>query len=359
MTLLLTYLFLALFLAAMCSILEATLLSSTSSYIESLSKKGYSVKTVDLVRGVKDNINKSISSILTINTFATTMCAAGVGSQATIVFGSDWQAVVAFILTLLMLYIAEIYPKTMAAIYWKKFLVPSSYVITVLIKITYPLIWFASFITNYLQKNKQSENNFSKDEIMAIVNLSEQEGTLKTKESTLIENLFKLAHIRTEEIMTPRSVVFAFNSKITVDEAIKTDKTYIFSRIPVYNETIDDIVGVVYSQTILEEAVEDKDDTLIKDLMKPIRRVSKDMSVSALLELLIAEQTHILIVEDKYGQTSGIVTLEDAIETLLGVEIVDETDECEDMQALARNRVKKNKELLSLKKIIFQKELIK
>lgn len=141
MTLLITYLLLTLILSFMCSLLEATLLSSTSSYIESLDKKGYSSKTVDLAKDVKQNIDKSISSILTLNTFANTMGAAGVGAQAAIIFGSNWQAVIAFTLTLMVLFISEIFPKTLGAIYWRKFIVPAVYIISFMVKITYPFIF--------------------------------------------------------------------------------------------------------------------------------------------------------------------------------------------------------------------------
>ena len=168
MTLLVTYLLLTLILSFMCSLLEATLLSSTSSYIESLDKKGYSPKTVDLAKDVKQNIDKSISSILTLNTFANTMGAAGVGAQAAIIFGSNWQAVIAFILTLLILYTSEIVPKTIGALYWKNLLVPSAYLISFMIKITYPLVWFSSFITNYISNNKKDEINFSMPSLLQI-----------------------------------------------------------------------------------------------------------------------------------------------------------------------------------------------
>lgn len=353
MTLLFLYLFLALFFSSLCSILEAALLSCTPSYIESLDKKGYSPKTVQLVKDLKSNIDKSISSILTVNTFSHTMGAAGVGAQATIVFGEQWQSLVAFILTLLVLYISEIYPKTVAAVYWRRFIVPSAYIIHFMIKITYPFVWVATLITDYIQRNKKDESNFSKDEIMAIVNLSEKEGTIQSKESILIQNLFKLKNIKTEDIMTPRSVVFALKSNLTVEKAIENDKIYIHSRIPIYDESIDDIIGIVFSQTILEESVEERDKTLLKDIAVPVYKVSENLSVSVLIDLFIRRKSHLFVVHDNYGQTSGVVTLEDAIETLLGVEIIDEMDEVVDMQEFAKDKSKKFQDKLSLNKSKF------
>jgi CBS domain containing-hemolysin-like protein len=325
----------------MCSLLEATLLSSTSSYIESLDKKGYSPKTVDLAKDVKQNIDKSISSILTLNTFANTMGAAGVGAQAAIIFGSNWQAVIAFILTLMVLFISEIFPKTLGAIYWRKFIVPAVYIISFMVKITYPFIFIATFITNTLQKGRKNEVNFSKDEIITIVNMSEKEGVLQAKESILIKNLFKLKNIKAKDIMTPRTVVFAFDSKTTLKEALLNDNLYVYSRIPVYNESIDDIAGVVFKQTILEKRVKKKKKTLLKDIMVPVHKVPENISVSTLFDMFIRMKMHLFIVQDEYGQTSGVVTLEDALETLLGIEIVDEMDQVTDMQEFAKDENKR------------------
>lgn len=341
MTLLVTYLLLTLILSFMCSLLEATLLSSTSSYIESLDKKGYSPKTVDLAKDVKQNIDKSISSILTLNTFANTMGAAGVGAQAAIIFGSNWQAVIAFILTLMVLFISEIFPKTLGAIYWRKFIVPAVYIISFMVKVTYPFIFLATFITNALQKGRKNEANFSKDEIITIVDMSEKEGVLQAKESILIKNLFKLKNIKAKDIMTPRTVVFAFDSKTTLKEALLNDNLYVYSRIPVYNESIDDIAGVVFKQTILEKRVKKKKKTLLKDIMVPVHKVPENISVSTLFDMFIRMKMHLFIVQDEYGQTSGVVTLEDALETLLGIEIVDEMDQVTDMQEFAKDENKR------------------
>ena len=341
MTLLVTYLLLTLILSFMCSLLEATLLSSTSSYIESLDKKGYSPKTVDLAKDVKQNIDKSISSILTLNTFANTMGAAGVGAQAAIIFGSNWQAVIAFILTLMVLFISEIFPKTLGAIYWRKFIVPAVYIISFMVKITYPFIFIATFITNTLQKGRKNEVNFSKDEIITIVNMSEKEGVLQAKESILIKNLFKLKNIKAKDIMTPRTVVFAFDSKTTLKESLKNDNLYFYSRIPVYNESIDDIAGVVFKQTILEKRVKKKKKTLLKDIMVPVHKVPENISVSTLFDMFIRMKMHLFIVQDSYGQTSGVVTLEDALETMLGIEIVDEMDQVADLQEFAKDESKR------------------
>src|SRR3989339_347169 len=327
MTLLIIYLSIALFISFICSMLEAVLLSSTNSYVESLSKD-HNENLVSKIKRLKADIDKPISSILTVNTFAHTMGAAGVGAQAQIVFGDEWQTFIAFIVTLLILYFSEIIPKTFGVLYWKKLLIPSAH-------------WISSFLTNYISKNKKHQSNFSRDEIMAVVAMGEKEGTILSKESDLIENLLKLKNIKAKDIMTPRSVVFSMSASTTIEEAIEDDRMYIHSRIPIFRETLDDVVGVVFNQRILEESVEDNDEITLESISHEVHMVSENVPVPHLIDLFVKRKTHLFIVYDNYGQTVGVVTLEDAIETLLGVEIVDEMDEIEDMQVFAKDRSKK------------------
>lgn len=349
MTLLITYLLVAVLVSFLCSILEAVLLSSTPSYIESLSKTMNS-NTVEMLRELKSNTNRSVSSILILNNFVLILGAAGVGAQSQILFGQEMEAAIAIILAFCLLYFSEIIPKTIGAIYWKKLLVPSAYIINFLIKVLYPLVWISMFLTNAISKGKIKESTFSRDEIMAAVTMGEKEGSILSKESALIENLFKLKNIKTKDIMTPRSVVFALKSDITVEEAIEDDKMYIHSRIPIFTDTIDDVIGIVFNQNILEQSVEEKDQTILLDITVPVHKISENVPVSSLIDQFINRKTHLFIVQDNYGQTSGVVTLEDAIETLLGVEIVDEMDEVEDMQAFARNKNKQFQDKMLVEK---------
>ena len=339
MTLLITYLLIAILISFLCSVLEAVLLSSTNSYIQSLSNKENET-VVNKLKDLKSNIDKPISSILTINTFAHTMGAAGVGAQAQIVFGAEWQAVVAFVVTLLILYFSEIIPKTIGALYWKKLLVPAAYIISFMMVISTPFTWFSSILTNFISKNKKHQSNFSREEIMAIVAMGEREGAILAKESDLIENLLKLKNIKAKDIMTPRSVVFALPAATTIEEAIDDDRMYIHSRIPIYGETLDDIIGVVFNQKILEESNEDHDERTLESISHQVHMISENIPVPHLIDLFVKRKTHLFIVFDNYGQTVGVVSLEDAIETLLGVEIVDEMDEIEDMQLFAKDKSK-------------------
>jgi CBS domain containing-hemolysin-like protein len=349
MTLLFTYLLIALSISFICSILEAVLLTSTNSYIETLSKETHG-NAVDILKKLKSNIEKPISSILILNTFAHTMGAAGVGAQAQLLFGDEWQTAIAFGLTLLILYASEIIPKTIGAIYWRTLLIPSAYLISFMIKITYPLVWFSGLITNFISKGKSTDSPLSRDEIMAVVSMGEREGSILAKESTLIENLLKLKNIKTKDIMTPRSVVFSMEAKTTIAEALGEDRMYIYSRIPIYSESIDDIIGMVFNQTILEESVEERNYKLLEEIIVPVHKISENLPVSVLIDLFIKRKTHLFVVHDNYGQTSGVVTLEDALETLLGVEIMDEMDEVEDMQAFAKDKNKQFQDKMLLEK---------
>lgn len=337
--------------------LEAVLLSCTNSYIESL-PKDTNEDTVAMLKDLKSNIDKPISSILTINTFANTMGAAGVGAQAQILFGQEWQTAVAFGITLLILYVSEIIPKTIGALYWKKLLVPAGHIISFLITITTPFTIISSVITRYISKNKKMHHNFSRDEIMAVVAMGEKDGTIHAKESDLIENLLKLKNIKAKDIMTPRSVVFALRGSITIEEAIEDDRMYIHSRIPIFGETLDDVIGVVFNQRILEESVEDHDTVTLESISNQVHMVSENLPVQNLIDQFIKRKTHLFIVYDSYGQTAGVVTLEDAIETLLGVEIVDEMDEIEDMQLFAKDKSKQFQDRLKLEKKKIEKARI-
>ncbi|PNV83668.1 MAG: transporter [Sulfurimonas sp.] len=354
MTLLIVYLSLAILISFLCSILEAVLLSSTNSYVESLSKD-HNEHLVNKLKCLKSNIDKPISSILTVNTFAHTMGAAGVGAQAQILFGEEWQAAVAFVVTLLILYFSEIIPKTIGALYWKKLLVPSAYMISFMMTISAPFTWFSSFLTNYISRNKKHQSNFSRDEIMAVVAMGEREGAILSKESDLIENLLKLKNIKAKDIMTPRSVVFAMPSSTIIEEAVEDDRMYIHSRIPIYKETLDDVVGIVFSQRILEESNEDNDSVTLESISHEVHMVSENVPVPHLIDLFVKRKTHLFIVYDSYGQTVGVVTLEDAIETLLGVEIVDEMDEIEDMQLFAKDRSKKFQDKMKFERTKMEK----
>lgn len=334
MGLLLFYLFLALIVSFVCSILEAVFLSITPTYIASLDNDNKLKKKLE---HLKKNIDKSISSILILNTIAHTIGAFGVGAEAVHLFGIEWQSLIAVILTLLILYVSEIIPKTIGATYWRPLTQPTVQFIGFLIKILYPLIMLSSLITHKIQKVKN--DGPTREEIVAMAEMGEESGILEEKEELLIINLLQLKQVRVHNILTPRGVVFSLNAEQIIEETLNENNTFIYSRIPVFEDSIDNIIGVVLSRDILKSTSLDQSDNLaLKTITKSVFVVSENLPVYYLMDQFIKRKEHLFVVHDSYEQYVGIVTLEDAIETLLGVEIVDEADNVTDMQQLAREK---------------------
>lgn len=287
-----------------------------------------------LLTAVKDKLDESLSSILILNTFAHTVGAVGVGSQAVQVFGAQWETVIAILLTLIILYFSEIIPKTLGATFWRKLAVPAAFTIGWLVKVVYPLVWMATRITKFIAKD--NENEITREEIIALASLGYKDGTLYTQENQYLHNLLRLRDINTEQILTPRSVVHMLNESISVKDALELPQTKQFTRIPVFREGVDDITGKVIRKDLYEAERNGQGEEPIKNYAVPIMRVSEKLPVQQLLDHFIKHKVHLCMVEDEFGQTTGIVTLEDAIETLLGREIVDESDQVEDMQEFAK-----------------------
>lgn len=335
MTLLLIYLAIAIGVSFLCSILEAVLLSVTPAFIESqLEPKP---RRGRVLKEVKENLDKSISSILILNTFAHTMGAAGVGAQATKVFGARWETLIAVLLTLAILYLSEIIPKTLGATFWKQLALPAAQVIRWLVKLLYPLVWVSARLTDMFGAGGHV-SSINREELAALAKLGARHGSLGAQEGALLENILKLREIRAAQILTPRTVVSALAANLTVREAMTQMKEVPFTRLPVYSSDLDSIVGLVLRPRILEAMLEDSGDNPLTDYMVPIHRVAAELRVPILLDLFIRRREHMFLVEDEYGQTAGIVTLEDAVETMLGREIMDESDTIADMQELARAR---------------------
>ncbi|MEM9255126.1 MAG: hemolysin family protein [Pseudomonadota bacterium] len=335
MTLLVTYLLIAIGVSFMCSILEAVLLSLTPGFIGAqLEEKP---KRAAALKHVKDNLDQSISSILILNTFAHTMGAAGVGAQAVKVFGARWETLIAFLLTLAILYFSEIIPKTLGATYWKQLALPAAHIIKWLVKLLYPLVWLSARLTELFSGGGHG-SAVSRDELTALARLGARHGSLGSQESELLENILTLRQTRTEEILTPRTVVSALSADQTVSEALETMNDMPFTRLPVYEDDLDTMVGLVLRPQVLGVELDGGGDGPLTECLVPIYRVSEELPVLRLLDLFIKRREHLFLVEDEYGQTAGIVTLEDAVETLLGREIMDESDTVEDMQELARTK---------------------
>ncbi len=337
MDLLLLYFFGAVGISFFCSILESVLLSVNMAYVSVLERE--KPNAGKLLRSHKENINKSIASILILNTIANTLGAAAVGAQAKSIYGNEAVFYVSAILTFAILFFSEIIPKTIGAVHWKKLAPTSAYVIKFFIWLTYPIILMTLFVTNRISKGNDSMS-LSREELLESTLISEDRGVLKEQESDVIENILQLDSIKIEKILTPRTVVYALDGTRTIKDIIENeDAIYKFSRIPVYDGSIENITGLVMTKKIFKHAHIDDTQTL-NDIKKNIFKVSENIPVSKALNLFINKKDHMFLVVDSYDQTEGIVTLEDCVETILGVEIVDESDSDVDMRELAKQKMR-------------------
>lgn len=311
------------------------------SMLESEGRTGAS-----LLKKYKQDIDKPISAILTLNTIAHTVGAAGVGAQSQEIWGDEFFAVTSAVLTFLILVLSEIIPKTIGASYWRQLAIPSARIIHTLVIITYPFVLLSEFITHFFSSNHQPMT-VSREEVSAMVNVGAEEGVLATKENRMIQNLLKLDDIKARDIMTPSSVVEMAEESMTLREFYRHDAYSTYSRIPVYNEENDDFIkGYVLRQTILEKLSEDKFELRLTDIVRPVLTFQENEPVSKIWEKLLAKKEHISVIIDEYGCFRGIVTMEDVIETMLGTEIVDEKDTVTDMQELAREKWQEQQEAL-------------
>jgi len=337
MDLLILFFLLSVGVSFLCSILESVLLSVNMSYVSVLEKER--PKIGQLLKNHKLDINKSIASILILNTVANTLGAAVVGAQAAIVFGNEAMVVVSVVLTFAILFFSEIIPKTIGAIYWKQLAPAASQIIRVFIWLTYPIIILTLFVTNRISKGKDT-NTFTKEELLESMLIGEDDGIIDEKESDFIENILNLDKIKVADVLTPRSVVFALDESMTLKEVIeKEEEIYKFSRIPVYRESIEEVTGIVMTKKIFKYARQNENQTLA-DIKKEIFVLNENIPVSKALDLFISKKDHMFLIQDSYDQTEGILTLEDCVETILGVEIVDESDSIDDMRELAKLKMK-------------------
>lgn len=344
--LLTVYVLLALVFSFLCSVAEAVLLSITPTYIEGIREKS-SARAKLLTRLRQTSVDQSLAAILTLNTIAHTVGAVGAGAEATKVFGSAWVGLFSAIMTLLILFLSEIIPKTIGAVHWRRLSWPTALFVNALIKILYPFIWFAEKLTRLIAHGK-TMHVFSRDEFIAMADIGERSGRIHEHESRIFRNLFQFGSLRAMDIMTPRTVISALKQDMTISEAAKVVAELAFSRYPVYVDDIDDAPGFVLKEDIYILELKNQGDTKLEAIKRDLRAVPETMPLALLLEFLLDQRQPIALVVDEYGGTAGLVTLEDVVETLLGMEIVDEMDEVRDMRALARRQWEKRARALGL-----------
>lgn len=345
MTLLIFYLLLALVVSFLCSILEASLLSFTPSYIESLSEEKPELSK-DL-RQLKDKIDQPLAAILSLNTIAHTVGAAGVGAQAAVVFSSISTGIISGILTLLILVFSELIPKTLGAKYWRQLAFFTTKTLKILIWAMYPLVLLSNVITK-LMGGSAHGMVVSREELSAMADIGHQEGVFAENEMRIIKNLIAFQEVKVRDIMTPRTVVVMADGKLSLKE-IYHDKSYLrFSRIPVFSQNRDNILGYLHKHELLEKLADDQHDLKVKEIVRQIIILPYDLSVPKAFERLMEKREHIALVIDEYGGMVGVVTIEDVLETLLGIEIVDEYDNTRDMQEYARQKWRERAKTLGI-----------
>ncbi len=344
--LLVSYILLALVFSFLCSVAEAVLLSITPSYIAGLRDR--KPKLAALLKRLKqENVDQSLAAILTLNTIAHTVGAIGSGSKATVVFGSAWFGLFSAVMTLMILFLSEIIPKTIGAVYWRNLAGLTAQFVRGLIWSLYPLIWVSEALTRLIARRK-SAHVFSREEFIAMAGIGERAGKLDQRESRIIKNLFRFDSLTAKDIMTPRTVISGLPQDMSVTEALDVKPSVTHSRLPLYQGNLDHITGFILRDDLLIAKAQDRGDVKLETLKREIKTVLDDMSLSNLLEFLLEKRQYIALVIDEYGGTQGLVTTEDVVETLLGMEIVDEMDRVEDMQVLARQQWAKRARALGL-----------
>lgn len=345
MALLIAYVTLALGVSFLCSLMEAVLLSLTPAYIAALQKDEHPM--ADRLQDYKSNVDRPLAAILSLNTVAHTVGAAGAGAQAQVVFGDAWFAVASAVLTLLILIVSEIIPKTLGAVAWRQLGPGVGRMLRGVMIITWPLVKLSELVTEVIARGKP-HGRMSRQEFEALADIGREEGLIDETESKTLKHLLRFGKLRVADAMTPRTVLVTVPQTATVAEVMAEHPDLQFSRMPVRGANPDEILGYVLKDTLLLKAAEGAPDAPIHDMIRPITLVPVSELLWDVFEKLLKAREHIALAIDPYGGTAGVITLEDLVETLLGMEIVDEVDGVRDMQALAREQWRKRARRLGL-----------
>ena len=339
MALLLTFLFLTLIVSFLCSVLEATLMSTPISYITMREEEGD--KGAAMMKAYKTDPSRAIAAILSLNTIANTIGAAGVGRQATLVFGSAWFGVVSAVMTLLVLIISEIIPKTIGTTYWKSLMGFAARAIKVLITCLYPIVICIEWIQKVISP-KTAETSISREEVGAMADVAEESGELDEDENEIIQNLINIDEVSASDAMTPRVVAAIAPESMKVRTFFRDRRFRHHSRVPVYADNDEYITGYVMKVDVLQLMAEDKFDTTLGEIRRDIESFPEDMPFDEVWARMIQNRDQIAVIINEYGSFQGILTMEDVVETILGDEIVDENDAVVDMQEFAREKLSRH-----------------
>ena len=351
MGLLLFYAIISIFFSFLCSILEAALLSFTPGFIKLKANEGKAY--AHTLAELKKDIDKPLIAILTVNTVAHTVGAIMVGVQSEKVFGDGRGAVgiVSAVMTIAILVLSEIIPKTIGATYWQSL---GKFTATTLNILIFPLkytgiLWLMLLTTKLIGKSAHV-STMSREEFIALSDTAGEEGVFEESETTVIKNLLVFKSVQAKDVMTPFSVSVIENEATTIEHFHNTHKNLQFSRIPIYKNKPNNITGFILKDEVLEEIINDKGKEPLSILKRDIYITRPNTPIPELFEIFIQRKNHLAIVIDEYGNNLGLVTMEDIIETLLGLEIMDESDNIEDMQILARKNWEKRAKKIGLVK---------
>jgi CBS domain containing-hemolysin-like protein len=322
--------------SAMCSLFEAVLYSIPSSFIEALDQSGK--RSGRILKDLRfRRVDRPIAAILSLNTIANTGGAFIAGAAFLKVYGSDSSLYFTIALTLAVLLLSEIIPKTVGVTYCRQLASFTAFPLLLMVWIFSPLVELARMVTRLFSAD-QTEDEITKEEILAMAQLGRRTGVIDPNEARLMENILQLKERTVREAMTPRNVIFALDASLTLKEAQEKTGIWAYSRVPVYAEGFEDMVGIVLRRDALNALAEDPESVKLSQLMKPVHFVAESFSLDKVLQMFLNRRQHLFIVIDEYGGLSGILTLEDILEEILGREIVDEFDTVTDMQDLARVR---------------------
>lgn len=331
------YFSLALGVSFVCSLLESVLLSTTASHTQLLGNDGdKSGKRWQVLK--QNDAVEPLTAILSLNTIAHTVGAVGVGVEVEVAFPGQYTvAIASALMTVAILLLSEILPKTLGAAYWKQLGPVTAITLVWLVKAARPIVVLILVLKKFLPSPDTPA--VTRGELAAMADISESEGSIKEDEETVITNVLNLQNMQVGEIMTPRVVIYGWSIACTVRQALEDNPDTTFSRIPLYGDSIDDLRGFVLRTDVLMAATKEQWDRPLLDFAKTLTVVAVDQPIDQVLKNIMQSQTHLALVQDEFGGTAGVVSLEDVIETLLGEEIVDEGDEVADMRELARQKV--------------------
>ncbi|MEM7227462.1 MAG: hemolysin family protein [Planctomycetota bacterium] len=336
MLMLFVYLFIALAASFLCSLLEAGLLSLPRSYVALLVDEGKAAGN-RLVK-LKADIDRPLAAILTLNTFAHTLGAAGVGAEAARIWGETWVGVVGFVVTILVLVFSEIIPKTLGAVHAKRLAGFTAMTCIILMWTLYPAVMACNWLSRAISGRGVHAPTISRDELRVVAGWAQQEGEIDTTEARIIRNMIALREVSVGEVMTPRTVVTSLRADRNIGDIAREGPPR-FSRVPVIGRSLDDCLGIIHRLDLLRALSDGDMEKKVSELARPVHAVPLTARLPEVLRKFIERREHLFIVVDEYGGSAGVIALEDVLETILGLEIVDETDSTDDMQVLARELV--------------------